>query len=399
MSRTLRSVVIGIGVAAAMTAVSPPASLADAVPASSVAVRGAIAQYEISGAAVKIVALANGRCRALSWVPGSPAGKAHAVSRALCADARTPAESMHMAEAARGQVPAPVLSGKLSVAVSPGALDEPQMLVVRSRATGGILHRWPLPDEVSSLAVGHGIAVLATVRHQGLYAVRLNDGRLRIVGLMGWLDRPVLGRMGIVFRDDMYGRRNERRGQAVLQRLTWNDVDAALDDASTSYSAAGAQPAWAYDGQRVVMAMRDPSIPCDRVHFWNVAWDRRVQLTQVEDHICPGGAGTPREGAGAGRRARRLARRESCRAALVDQRDDRGLRGTRRRQGSGRERRSECSRAGRRRRPGCLLGHRGSRRAGDLERPRLAAAACGGRRSCRAPARSRSRPTMIAWRP
>jgi hypothetical protein len=199
---------------------------------------------------------------------------------------------MQMAEAARGQVPVPVVSGNLSVAVSPGALDEPQMLVVRSRATGGILHRWPLPDEVSSLAVGHGIAVLATVRHQGLYAVRLSDGRLRIVGLMGWLDRPVLGRMGIVFRDDMYGRRNERRGQAVLQRLTWNDVEAALDDASTSYSAAGAQPAWAYDGQRVVMAMRDPSIPCDRVHFWNVAWDRRVQLTQVEDHICPVGRST-----------------------------------------------------------------------------------------------------------
>ena len=40
------------------------------------------------------------------------------------------------------------------------------------------------------------------------------------------------------------------------------------------------------------MAMRDPSIPCDRVHFWNVAWDRRVQLTQVDDHICPGGAGS-----------------------------------------------------------------------------------------------------------
>ena len=292
MSRTLRSVVIGIGVAAAMTALSPAGSLADAVPASTVTVPGAIARYEISGAAVRIVALADGRCRALSWLPGRAAAKAHAVPRALCADARTPAESMQMAQAARGQVPAPVLSGNLSVAVSPGALDEPQMLVVRSRATGGILHRWPLPDEVSSLAVGRGIAVLATVRHQGLYAVRLSDGRLRIVGLMGWLDRPVLGRMGIVFRDDMYGRRNERRGQAVLQRLTWNDLDAALDDASTSYSAAGAQPAWAYDGQRVVMAMRDPSIPCDRVHFWNVAWDRRVQLTQVEDHICPGGAGT-----------------------------------------------------------------------------------------------------------
>ena len=98
--------------------------------------------------------------------------------------------------------------------------------------------------------------------------------------------------MGIVFRDDMYGRRNERRGQSVLQLLPWQDVNASLDDVSTSYSARGAQPAWAYDGQRVVMAMRDPAIPCDRVHFWNVAWDRRVQLTQVEDHICPAGAGT-----------------------------------------------------------------------------------------------------------
>jgi hypothetical protein len=291
MGRTLRSVVFGVGVAAAVTGLSAVPSLASVVAPPTVAVRGTIAQYRISGAAVRIVALADGRCRALSWMPGHPASPARLVSASLCAAARTPAESMRAADAARGEVPSPVVSDSLRVSVLPGALDAPQMLIVRNRS-GAILHRWPLPDEVSSLAVGHGIAVLATVRHQGLYAVRLSDGRLRIVGLMGWLDRPVLGRMGIVFRDDMYGRRNERRGQTVLQQLSWNDIGAALDDASTSYSASKAQPAWAYDGQRVVMAMRDPSIPCDRVHFWNVAWDRRVQLTQVDDHICPGGAGS-----------------------------------------------------------------------------------------------------------
>jgi hypothetical protein len=134
--------------------------------------------------------------------------------------------------------------------------------------------------------------VLATVRHQGLYALRLSDGRLRIVGLMGWLDRPALGASGIVFRDDMYGRRNERRGQTVLTHLSWPDLAAALEDTSTSYTAPSAQPAWAYDGQRVVMAMRDPSVPCDRVHFWNVAWDRRVQLTMPDDHLCPSGRGS-----------------------------------------------------------------------------------------------------------
>ena len=292
MSRTLRRAVIGVGVAAAVASLSPAASLAGAVPASSVTVRGTIAQYRLSGAAVQIVALANGHCRALSWTPGKPAARAHAVAPALCADARTPAQSMRMAEAASGRVPEPVASGALSVAVTPGGLDAPQMLVVRDRTSGGILHRWPLPDEVSSLAVSHGIAVLATLRHQGLYAVRLSDGRLRIVGLMGWLDRPVLGATGIVFRDDMYGRRNERRGQTVLTRLSWQDIGAALDDSSTSYSAPGAQPAWAYDGQRVVMAMRDPSVPCDRVHFWNVAWDRRVQLTMPDDHLCPAGRGS-----------------------------------------------------------------------------------------------------------
>jgi hypothetical protein len=289
MGRLLRTVVAGIGLVAAIGAVAPAASLAGAAPSSTVTVRGTIADYRVSGHAVQIVALVNGQCRALNWVPGKPAGSARAVAASACANARTPAQSVQMAEAARGQVPAAVVSGALGVAVSPGAVDAPQMLVVRNRATGAILHRWPLPDEVSSLAVGHGIAVLATVRHQGLYAVRLSDGRMRIVGLMGWLDRPVLAAAGIVFRDDMYGRRNERRGQSVLQLLPWRDVDTSLDDVSKSYSAPGAQPAWAYDGQRVVMAMRDPAIPCDRVHFWNVSWDRRVQLTQVEDHICPAG--------------------------------------------------------------------------------------------------------------
>jgi hypothetical protein len=292
MSRTLRAVVIGVGVVAAIASVAPAVSLAGTAPPSTATVRGAIADYRLSGAGVQIVALTNGRCRALRWVPGAPVSKAHTVAASLCAGARTLSESMRMAEDARGQVPPPVVSGGLRVAVSRGALDSPQILVVSDRTSGRLLHRWPLPDEVSSLAVGHGIAVLSTVRHQGLYAVRLSDGRLRIVGLMGWLDRPVLGETGIVFRDDMYGRRNERRGQSVLQHLTWRDVDQALDDESASYSAPGAQPAWAYDGQRVVMAMRDPSVPCDRVHFWNVAWDRRVQLTQLDDHICPAGRGS-----------------------------------------------------------------------------------------------------------
>ncbi|HET6174636.1 MAG TPA: hypothetical protein VFD90_18665 [Gaiellales bacterium] len=294
MSRTLRTVVIAAGAVAAIASGAPSASLAGATlpPAPTVTVRGTIASYHVSGRGVQIVALANGRCSALDWVPGAPPPQAHAVAASRCTNARTPAQSEQLAEAARGQLPQAVTSGNARVAVTGGGLDAAQVLVVRDRASGRILHRWPLPDEVSSLAVGHGIAVLATVRHQGLYAVRLSDGRLRIVGLMGWLDRPALGASGIVFRDDMYGRRNERRGQAVLQYLSWKDVDAALDDASTSYTAAGAQPAWAYDGQRVVMAMRDPAIPCDRVHFWNVAWDRRVQLTQVADHICPGGAGT-----------------------------------------------------------------------------------------------------------
>ena len=291
MSRTLRTAVVAV-VVAAMASVSQSAALAGEAPATTVSVRGAIADYQLAGSAVQIVALANGHCRALRWVPGRAATHAHAVAAGRCANARTPAESMQMAQAARGQVPQPVVSGNLSVSVTAGGLDAAQMLVVRDRATRAILHRWPLPDEVSSLAVSHGIAVLATVRHQGLYAVRLSDGRLRIVGLMGWLDTPVLGATGIVFRDDMYGRRNQRLGQSVLQQLSWQEVNAALDGASTSYSARGAQPAWAYDGQRVVMAMRDPTIACDRVHFWNVAWDRRVQLTQVADHICPAGAGS-----------------------------------------------------------------------------------------------------------
>jgi hypothetical protein len=292
MSRTLRAVVIGAGVVAATAAISPAASLAAPPPAPTLAVHGAIANYRLAGPAVQVVALANGQCRALSWVPGKPAALVHPIAPARCAGASTQAQSMQMARAARGSVPAPVASGALSVAVTPGATDAPQVLVVRARASSRVLHRWPLPDEVSSLAVSHGIAVLATVRHQGLYAVRLSDGRMRIVGLMGWLDHPVVGAAGIVFRDDMYGRRNARQGQSVLQRLTWQDVNRALADESASYSAPGAQPAWAYDGQRVVMAVRDPAVPCDRVHFWNVAWDRRVQLTQLDDHICPAGPGS-----------------------------------------------------------------------------------------------------------
>ena len=291
MSGMMRRVLIVVGLVMASASLSPTASLAGAVPGSTVTVRGTIASYRLAGPIVQVVALTDGRCRAFAWIPGQAAAAAQDVSADRCADARTPAESMQFAGNARGQVPVAVVSGTFGVSVVAGAVDAPQVLVVRDRTSGRVRHRWPLPDEVSSLAVGHGIAVLVTARHQGLYAVRLSDGRLRIVGLMGWMDRPALGATGIVFRDDMYGRRNARRGQTVLRHLSWQDIGAALDDASTSYTAPGAQPAWAYDGQRVVMAMRDSSVPCDRVHFWNVAWDRRVQLTMPDDHVCPAGRG------------------------------------------------------------------------------------------------------------
>ena len=182
--------------------------------------------------------LAGGQCRALSWVPGKPAGAAHAVAASNCANARTPSQSVQMAEAARGQVPAPVVSGALGVAVSPGAVDAPQMLVVRNRATGAILHRWPLPDEVSSLAVSHGIAVLATVRHQGLYAVRLSDGRMRIVGPDG-LARPARarGRRASSSATTCTAAATSAAGSRSCNSSPGGTSNASLDDVSTSYSA------------------------------------------------------------------------------------------------------------------------------------------------------------------
>src|SRR5438552_19046718 len=109
MSRNLRTAVVAV-VVATIASVSPPASLAGKVPGVTGAVRGAIAEYQLAGSAVQIVAVENGQCRALRWVPGRPAAQAHVIAGSRCASARTPVESKQMAEAALGRVPEPVVS-------------------------------------------------------------------------------------------------------------------------------------------------------------------------------------------------------------------------------------------------------------------------------------------------
>ena len=177
MSRTLRTAVVAV-VVAAMASVAPSAALAGEAPATTVTVRGAIADYQLAGSAVQIVALANGHCRVLSvgCRAGAAATRTPSLRAAAPARVRRP-NRCRWPRRLRDQVPAACRERQSqrqrdrgrprrgrrcwSSAIAPPA---------RSCTAG------PLPDEVSSLAVSHGIAVLATVRHQGLYAVRRATG-------------------------------------------------------------------------------------------------------------------------------------------------------------------------------------------------------------------------------
>jgi hypothetical protein len=183
---------------------------------------------------------------------------------------------------------APVATGGIySVSAVPAtAPDTPGRLEVRIGESGRLVHAWPLWNRPQTLSVDHGVAVFSAADNEGLYAMRLRDGQSAMIGVAKPYDRPLIGRVGVVYEDDTARYRRGPHGW-LLKVIPRAAVDSALDAAGKPISTAGPIRAFAVDGPRVALAVGDLSGTCDRIVFWHIPWHFKSQITSGTEATCP----------------------------------------------------------------------------------------------------------------
>src|SRR5205823_5995900 len=132
----------------------------------SLTIQGRVDGYSMTGSRVAIQLWAHGCERRISWNPIS-----FATSQAGGPSGRR----------GRGSTNRVVRDGRV-VVLRRGSVvpDRPDRLAVYDVRTRARLHNWPLPARADTLDVARGVALLSTAN--GVYAVRLSDGRSALIG-------------------------------------------------------------------------------------------------------------------------------------------------------------------------------------------------------------------------
>jgi hypothetical protein len=262
-----------LGVAGAVALISAGSALAyvchpDPPGTQSLTVRGRLDGYTMTGSRVAIDFWARGCERRISWNP-----LALTASAAHCTGVRT----------GGGGLKTVARDGRFRVVLVKGSPvpDRPDRLAVYDARTGKGLHNWPLPARAQSLDAARGVALLPT--SNGVYAVRLRDGQVALVGVKRRGDHPQIEPSGIVYQDDLYKRAS--RARAVLKFVPFATVDRALRPAGPLRVPATIGD-FAMDGRSVIFAMRDPTGRCDRIGLWTIPWHYSTELMD-EPPICP----------------------------------------------------------------------------------------------------------------
>jgi hypothetical protein len=146
------------------------------------------------------------------------------------------------------------------------------------------IRSWPLFANPSSLDVAGGIAVFATSPSQGLYAVRLDDGRTALVGVNRRRDTPQIEQTGLVFQDNLY-KAQRRPDRTILKFIPREAVDAAVADVGKPLRTNGRIEALAMDGPRVAVAVAGGRL-CDRIVYWNIPWRYAARITDDDAPTC-----------------------------------------------------------------------------------------------------------------
>jgi hypothetical protein len=226
-------------------------------------VAGSVERYDMRNGRVTLI-VRDGRCQKVTWTPGA----ADARTSSACVGAAAPATAAQ--------------SGDVRVTLRSGSGDQPDRLLV---SDGTRNRSWPLPERAFHVDVDGRTAVFSTRASREVYAINIDSGHVALVGLTRHLDTPRLDADGLLFRDNVFKRR-ENDGATLLKFIPRRHVDAATRRVGRPLRVDGEIADLAMDGSRVALAVRQWQGECDAVVYWNITWNYAIPITEDEERTC-----------------------------------------------------------------------------------------------------------------
>ena len=199
MVRRLRTLNM-VALAALATAGIAAAAGADAWPCHpdlpgtrSLTVTGAVTGYRFAGQGTVVASVQTRRCAGVErWDYAASPQTTGSVSCRGSNKAGSSAAPQRLVAAQGNRL--------VRVVLAPDGVDRPDRLDVIARATGRRISSWPLIDRPARVVLFGKIAILSAASRNALYALRISDGRIAMLGVAHAGDRPIIGREGVVYQ-------------------------------------------------------------------------------------------------------------------------------------------------------------------------------------------------------
>jgi hypothetical protein len=280
--RTLSTVVVAVLATAGIAAAAGDARPChpDLPGTRSLTVAGAVTGYRFGERGTVVASVQTGHCAGIArWNYASEPAATASVS---CRGSR---------KGGAGVAPQHLVSVQgdrlVRVVLAPVGADRPDRLDVIARATGRRIASWPLIDRPARVVLFGKIAVLSAAGRNALYALRISDGRIATLGISRAGDRPIIGRDGVVYQDDM----SMKMHRLAPNRVTLKLVPLAAVERQLSLADRQIETHWrigaiGMDEGRVAYAVHDPAGRCDVVKSWIPAWHFVARVTHPHAATC-----------------------------------------------------------------------------------------------------------------
>ena len=248
--RTLGTVVVAVLATAGIAAATGDARPChpDLPGTHALTVTGQVSGYRFAGGTV-VASVRTKRCAGVArW---NYTASAHATASVSC---------RRSSAGGSGPVPIHLVAARgdrvVRVVLAPAGVDRPDRLDVIKRATGRRIASWPLIDRPARVALYGGIAILSAAERDALYALRISDGRIALLGVSRAGDRPIIGRDGLVYQDGLSLRALRVAPTSVtLKFVPLTSVERQLSLADRPIETAAKITAIGMDGRRVAYAV------------------------------------------------------------------------------------------------------------------------------------------------
>jgi hypothetical protein len=280
--RTLNTVVVAaLATAGIATAAGDARPCHPDIPGTrSLTVTGEVTGYRFAGRGALVASVQTKRCAGVArW---NYAASAHETASVSCQGSNADGSA-----AVPQKLVAAQADRVVRVVLAPAGVDRPDRLDVIARATGRGIASWPLIDRPARVVLFGGIAILSGAGRNALYALRISDGRIAMLGIARAGDQPIIGPDGVVYQDDLYLKMH----RLAPNRVTLKFVPLAAVERQLSLADQQIQTHWritaiAMDGRRVVFAVHDPTGRCDAVKSWIPPWHFVARVTHRSGPTC-----------------------------------------------------------------------------------------------------------------